>query len=223
MSQIVGLVVLPNDGRPGNSRTRTDGILSSRLVPGSWQSPRRALRGPRTTANTAEEFVRRQQERDRINRSIADISERFVRRQHERNRINPDIAGVSEGFARIPRVRNCVNPDKADSCGRTPLAFAALNGHEGIVRMLLKRGSVNPNTADSCGRTPLSLAAENGHEGIVRMLLEQNYLNADIAEAIEELWGGGGVSGTASIPTHPTPNMAEHRSRWLPRMGMKGW
>ena len=52
MSQIVGLVVLPNDGRPGNSRTRTDGILSSRLVPGSWQSPRRALQGPRTTENT---------------------------------------------------------------------------------------------------------------------------------------------------------------------------
>ena len=53
MSRIVGLVVLPNDGRPENSRTRTDGILSSRLVPGSWQSPRRALRGPRTAANTA--------------------------------------------------------------------------------------------------------------------------------------------------------------------------
>ena len=52
MSQTVGLVVLPNDGRPGYSRTRTDGILSSRLVPGSWQSPRRALRGPRTTENT---------------------------------------------------------------------------------------------------------------------------------------------------------------------------
>ena len=32
MSQIVGLVVLPNDGRPGNSRTRTDDILSSRPV-----------------------------------------------------------------------------------------------------------------------------------------------------------------------------------------------
>ena len=46
MSQIVGLVVLPNDGRPGNSRTRTDYVLPSGPVPGSWQSPRRALRGP---------------------------------------------------------------------------------------------------------------------------------------------------------------------------------
>ena len=58
MSQIVGLVVLPNDGRPGNLRTRTNGILSSRLVPGSWQSPRRALRGPRTTENTGLERCR---------------------------------------------------------------------------------------------------------------------------------------------------------------------
>ena len=57
MSQIVGFVVLHNDGRPGNSRTRTDGILSSRLVPGSWKSPRRALRGPRTAENTARNFV----------------------------------------------------------------------------------------------------------------------------------------------------------------------
>ena len=46
MSQIVGLVVLPNDGRPGNSRTRTDHVLPSRPVPGSWQSPARPYRGP---------------------------------------------------------------------------------------------------------------------------------------------------------------------------------
>jgi len=49
---LVGLVVLPNYGRPGNSRTRTDYVLPSRPVPGCWQSPRRALRGPRTAANT---------------------------------------------------------------------------------------------------------------------------------------------------------------------------
>ena len=48
--------VLPNDGRPGNSRMRTDGILSSRPVPGSWQSPRRALRGPRTAENTGRDL-----------------------------------------------------------------------------------------------------------------------------------------------------------------------
>ena len=52
MSQIVGLVVLPNDGRPGNSRTRTDGILLSRLVLGSWQSPPGPTE-PRMAENTA--------------------------------------------------------------------------------------------------------------------------------------------------------------------------
>ena len=42
-----------SSSRPGNSRTRTDYILPSRLlVRGSWQSPRRALRGPRTAENT---------------------------------------------------------------------------------------------------------------------------------------------------------------------------
>ena len=76
MSQILGLVVLLNNGRPGNSRTMTDGILSSHPVifstcptsrnerrgwttfclpvssraPGS--PPCQALQGPRTAANT---------------------------------------------------------------------------------------------------------------------------------------------------------------------------
>jgi len=52
MSQIVGLVGLPNDGRPGNLKLRTDYVLPSRPVPGCWQSPSRALRVPRTAANT---------------------------------------------------------------------------------------------------------------------------------------------------------------------------
>ena len=49
MSQIVGLVVLPNDGRPGNSRTRTDGILSSRPVIFSSCPTSRNERRGRTT------------------------------------------------------------------------------------------------------------------------------------------------------------------------------
>ena len=49
MSQIVGLVVLPNDGRPGNLRTRTDGILSSRPVIFSSCPTSRNERRGRTT------------------------------------------------------------------------------------------------------------------------------------------------------------------------------
>ena len=49
MSQIVGLVVLPNDGRLGNLRTRTDGILSSRPVIFSSCPTSRNERRGRTT------------------------------------------------------------------------------------------------------------------------------------------------------------------------------
>ena len=52
MSQIVGLAVLPNDGRCGNLQTWTDGILSSYPLPGSWQSHRQALLGLKTAENT---------------------------------------------------------------------------------------------------------------------------------------------------------------------------
>ena len=52
MSQMVGLALLPDHCRPGNSRMRTDYVLPSLPVPGSWQSPRRALGGPRMAANT---------------------------------------------------------------------------------------------------------------------------------------------------------------------------
>ena len=49
MSQIVGLVVLPNDGLPGNSRMRTDGILSFRpVIFSSCPTSRNEIRG-RTT------------------------------------------------------------------------------------------------------------------------------------------------------------------------------
>ena len=46
LSHIVGLVILHNDGRPASSRTRADCLVPSRLVGGSWQSPRRPYRGP---------------------------------------------------------------------------------------------------------------------------------------------------------------------------------
>jgi len=45
MSYLTGPTV-HNDGRPEVSRTGVDRILPSRPVQGSWQSPRRALRGP---------------------------------------------------------------------------------------------------------------------------------------------------------------------------------
>ena len=75
--------------------------------------------------------------------------------------------------------RRYVNPNARDRrSGRTPLSWAAENGHEGIVKLLLGRNDVNPETPDTYyGQTPLSWAAQDGHEGVVKLLLERRDIN----------------------------------------------
>ncbi|KAJ4859780.1 ankyrin repeats (3 copies) domain-containing protein [Trichoderma breve] len=59
--------------------------------------------------------------------------------------------------------------DPEDSYSRTPLSWAAENGHEAIVRLLLNKGA-NPKAMDDSGLTPLSWATLGRHEAIVRLL-----------------------------------------------------
>ncbi|KAL8364524.1 hypothetical protein RB595_003687 [Gaeumannomyces hyphopodioides] len=60
--------------------------------------------------------------------------------------------------------------DIGDEKGRTPLSYAAENGH-GAFKLLLATGKVKINSRDKDGRTPLSYATEAGHEAVVKQLL----------------------------------------------------
>ena len=69
--------------------------------------------------------------------------------------------------------------NEGDFSGRTPLAWAAHNGHEEVAKILLGREEVNPDKPDVEGLTPLSLAAWNGHERMVGILLGREEVNPD--------------------------------------------
>ncbi len=60
---------------------------------------------------------------------------------------------------------------KDSNYARTPLSFAAKNGHEAIIKLLLEKG-VDVEAEDVGGRTPLSRAVENGNKAVVKLLLE---------------------------------------------------
>ncbi|TGJ80228.1 hypothetical protein E0Z10_g8546 [Xylaria hypoxylon] len=77
--------------------------------------------------------------------------------------------GLNESIANILGI---CNADVRDNDGRTPLSWAAENGHEAVVRLLLATKGVDPDSKDlEYSRTPLSWAAENGHKAVVKLLI----------------------------------------------------
>ena len=66
--------------------------------------------------------------------------------------VNPNAPPVSDGF------------------GRTPIYWAAYNGHTEIVKFLAPLTD-NPNVPNRCGDTPIHRAAYMGHTEIVKILI----------------------------------------------------
>jgi ankyrin repeat protein len=64
-----------------------------------------------------------------------------------------------------------IDVDLKDKYGRTPLLWAAANGHEAVVKLLLATEGIDVDLKDKYGRTPLSWAAANGHKAIIKLLL----------------------------------------------------
>ena len=69
-------------------------------------------------------------------------------------------------------LRNRDNPFVEDGWGRTPLIWAARNGHEAVVKLLLEKGA-QMDSKDKYNQTALLLAVQNGHEAMVKMLLKE--------------------------------------------------
>ncbi|KFZ17293.1 hypothetical protein V501_01823 [Pseudogymnoascus sp. VKM F-4519 (FW-2642)] len=65
-------------------------------------------------------------------------------------------------------------PDVKDKSDRTPLSWAAANGHEAVAKLLLANNA-DINLKDTrWGQAPLSWAAENGQEAMVKLLVANN-------------------------------------------------
>ena len=65
-----------------------------------------------------------------------------------------------------------VDINARDWFGRTPLSWAAANGHEAVIKLLLETGEADVNSRDNGGRTALWWAALCGHEAVIKLLLE---------------------------------------------------
>ncbi|KAK4243163.1 ankyrin repeat-containing domain protein [Corynascus novoguineensis] len=85
--------------------------------------------------------------------------------------------GISDVLETLLHSSN--NNDVKDSFRRTPLWWAARNGHGAVVKVLLGTGKVDADSKDKDGQTPLSCAAWNGHKAVVKMLLDRGKVDVN--------------------------------------------
>ena len=78
-----------------------------------------------------------------------------------------------------------VNLNSRDYLKRTPISWAAANGHTEVIVILLENGGLNPDLKDIFGRTPLSYAAGNGHHAVVALLLARHDVELDARDNLE--------------------------------------
>jgi ankyrin repeat protein len=71
---------------------------------------------------------------------------------------------------RLLLARDDIHADSRADCGRTPLEWAAISGHEVIVELLLARDEVKRDTRDI--QHALELAEDWHHEGVAKLLRE---------------------------------------------------
>ena len=105
------------------------------------------------------------------------LTERLLTGKHGDSNIGADS---KDSYSLTPLVeREDVEADLKDENGRTPLSWAAAEGHDAVVRLLVERDDVKADSKGESGRTPLSWAAAGGHEAVVRLLVERDDVEAD--------------------------------------------
>ncbi|KAF7532933.1 hypothetical protein G7054_g7552 [Neopestalotiopsis clavispora] len=97
---------------------------------------------------------------------------------------SPLIAAARRGHVDTVRklIENQYDVNVVDDSGRTPLSWAAHEGHSEVARELLAWPITVHNIQDDKNRSPMDLALINGHVEVLRVLLHNDTV---MAEAIE--------------------------------------
>ncbi|KAJ2992155.1 hypothetical protein NUW58_g2262 [Xylaria curta] len=79
-----------------------------------------------------------------------------------------------------------VGIEERDRYGRTPLSYAARQGHTAVARLLVKKGA-RVDSKDHIGGTPISYALCNENQELSRLLLQEGHTVNSVREILEPL------------------------------------